>query len=107
MLARWLASGVRILAVEEPTHGVDVGGRLQIHNLLRNMANGGGVVLVASTDVQEVLELCDRIVVFRHGAVSDEVTAEELSGEGDAERILESLIGTGEAEPLSAGGSAT
>jgi ABC-type sugar transport system ATPase subunit len=106
MLARWLASGVRILAVEEPTHGVDVGGRVQIHNLLRRMAEDGGAVVVASTDVREVLELCDRIVVFRHGDVSDEVTADELSGQGDAERILEALIGTGEAKPAAAGGRA-
>lgn len=95
MLARWLASGVRILAVEEPTHGVDVNGKLQIHNLLRGMAESGGSVLVASTDVREVLDLCDRIVVFRHGAVTDVIAVDELSGDDEAERMLESLIGSG------------
>jgi ABC-type sugar transport system ATPase subunit len=105
MLGRWLASGVRVLAVEEPTHGVDINGKIQIHNLLRQMAEQGGAVIVASTDVGEVLQLCDRILVFRHGAVSDVVTADELSGEGDAERILEGLIGSADELPAAVGSS--
>ncbi|HET8672893.1 MAG TPA: sugar ABC transporter ATP-binding protein [Thermoleophilaceae bacterium] len=95
MLARWLASGVRILAVEEPTHGVDVKGKLQIHNLLRGLAEDGGTVMVASTDTREVLDLCDRIVVFRHGAVTDVIDAGELSSADDGEQVLERLIGSG------------
>jgi ABC-type sugar transport system ATPase subunit len=95
MLARWLASGVRILAVEEPTHGVDVKGKLQIHNLLRGLAESGGSVVVASTDAREVLDLCDRIVVFRHAAVTNVIAAQDLAGDDNAERVLESLIGTG------------
>jgi ABC-type sugar transport system ATPase subunit len=103
MLAKWLASGVRVLAIEEPTHGVDVGGKMQIHNLLREFADGGGSVVLASTDVHEVLELCDRLVVFRHGAVTatlapgDLVDEEDEGGRAHAERVLESLVGSGDA----------
>jgi ABC-type sugar transport system ATPase subunit len=101
MIARWLASGVRILAVEEPTHGVDVDAKVQIHNLLRTLADDGGALIVASTDTRELLHLCDRIVVFRHGQVTDVVLPSQLGrAEPDgkvthAERALESLIGAG------------
>jgi ABC-type sugar transport system ATPase subunit len=70
LLARWLASGVKVLAIDEPTHGVDVGGKSQIHALLREFADAGGAVLVASTDVGEVLDLCDRVAVLRHGELA-------------------------------------
>jgi ABC-type sugar transport system ATPase subunit len=77
LLARWLASGARLLVIDEPTHGVDVGGKAQIHELLRRFADDGGAVLVASTDVGEVLDLCDRVGVLRHGElVSLSATAE-------------------------------
>jgi ABC-type sugar transport system ATPase subunit len=99
MIAKWLASGVRLLAIEEPTHGVDVGAKPQIHNLLRDFADNGGSILLASTDLREVLHLCDRIAVFRHGAISkvlstDDLTHSELavSGVRDPEQVLEALV---------------
>ncbi|MSO42036.1 MAG: sugar ABC transporter ATP-binding protein [Solirubrobacterales bacterium] len=99
MLAKWLASGARVLAIEEPTHGVDVGAKLQVHDLLRQYADAGGTVIVASTDVSEVLDLCDRIGVMRHGALSQIVSADELTksavtvlGTRDPEQMLEHLI---------------
>ena len=99
MLAKWLASGARVLAIEEPTHGVDVGAKIQVHELLRTFADRGGTVLVASTDVGEVLEICDRIGVMRHGALAQIVSAEQLSkaavtvlGTSDAEQMLETMI---------------
>jgi ABC-type sugar transport system ATPase subunit len=99
MLAKWLASGVRTLVVEEPTHGIDVGGKGQVHDLLRRFAADGGTVIVASTDVGEVLDLCHRIGVMRHGALTHVVDAAELTsaritalGSHDPERALESMI---------------
>jgi ABC-type sugar transport system ATPase subunit len=99
MLAKWLASGVKILAIEEPTHGVDIGAKVQVHELLRDYADRGGTVVVASTDVGEVLDLCDRIGVMRHGVLSDVVSAAELTksavtvlGAKDPEQMLETLI---------------
>jgi ABC-type sugar transport system ATPase subunit len=79
MLAKWLASGVRILAIEEPTHGIDIGGKVQVHDLLRRLAADGGTIVVASTDVHEVLGLCDRVAVMRHGRLVNLVNAEDLS----------------------------
>ncbi|MGI8557837.1 MAG: sugar ABC transporter ATP-binding protein [Solirubrobacteraceae bacterium] len=95
MIARCLASGVRFLSIEEPTHGVDVNGRVQIHNLLRRFADDGGALVIATTDVDEALELCDRIVVLRHGKVATSLDPRQLGA--DAERVLEHLVGTGHA----------
>lgn len=99
MLAKWLASGVRILAIEEPTHGIDIGGKGQVHDLLRSLAADGGTIILASTDVHEVLSLCDRIGVMRHGRLVDILSAKELShadvtamGARDTENLLETMI---------------
>jgi ABC-type sugar transport system ATPase subunit len=99
MLAKWLASGVEVLAIEEPTHGVDIGAKAQVHELLRDFVDRGGTVVLASTDTAEVLELCDRIGVMRHGALTQVVSTEELTrsavtvlGSRDPEQMLETLI---------------
>jgi ABC-type sugar transport system ATPase subunit len=96
-----------MLAIEEPTHGVDVGARIQVHELIRQFADAGGTVLLASTDVSEVLELCDRIGIMRHGALTQIVSADELTksavtvlGTKDPEQMLETLI---ESEGVEAG----
>ena len=106
MLAKWLASGVRLLAIEEPTHGIDVGGKAQVHDLLRAFADGGGTIVVATTDAEEALKLCDRIAIFRHGAVTHMMATDELTnadvtllGAKDAEHYLEALIESGDAAP--------
>jgi ABC-type sugar transport system ATPase subunit len=102
MLAKWLASGVEILAIEEPTHGVDIGARLQVHDLLRRFADQGGSVVVASTDVGEILDLCDRIGMMRHGAMAPVVSSGDLSkadlavlGTKDPAQVLEMLTELG------------
>jgi ABC-type sugar transport system ATPase subunit len=78
MLAKMLAAGVRLIAVEEPTQGVDIGGRAQIHELFRDFTAAGGAVVLFSTDVREVLGLADRVAVFRHGRLHDVLAAEQL-----------------------------
>lgn len=99
MLAKWLASGVKVLVVEEPTHGIDIGGKAQVHELLRRFAADGGTVIIASTDVGEALDVCHRIGVMRHGALTQIVSAAELTsaritalGSHEPERALETLI---------------
>lgn len=104
MLAKWLASGVRVLAIEEPTHGIDIGGKDQVHVLLREFVAEGGTIVVSSTDASEVLELCDRIGIMRHGALTAVLSADELThtnvtvqGLRTREELIESLIATGTA----------
>lgn len=80
LLAKWLAMEPRVLIVDEPTRGVDVGARSEIYRLLRALAAKGVALLVISSDLPEVLALADRIVVMAEGR-----TVGELPGEGTSE----------------------
>ena len=63
-LGKWLAINPKVLLVNEPTRGVDVGARAEIYQKLRDLANEGTAVIFASTDIQEVAGLADRVVSF-------------------------------------------
>jgi ABC-type sugar transport system ATPase subunit len=84
LLARWLRHGTRVLLLDEPTRGVDVVAKAEIHQFLREAASNGMGLLVASSDLPELLTLCDRIYVMRSGALAGEVRAEDA----DATRLL-------------------
>lgn len=71
VLARWLLAGSQILLLDEPSRGVDVGARGSVHALLRQKADAGGAVLVASSDSEELLALCDTIGVLARGRLVD------------------------------------
>ena len=71
--AKWLATSPRVLLLDEPTKGVDVGAKFEIHELVRRQAANGLAVLVVSSDLPEVLALADRIVVMREGRVQGEI----------------------------------
>ncbi len=81
MIGRWLASGVDVLLLEEPTRGVDIGAKAEIYALLRDFADGGGAVVLTSSELQEVLGLCDRVVVVRGGAITAELDGAMTSEE--------------------------
>jgi ABC-type sugar transport system ATPase subunit len=84
LLARWLRAGTRVLLLDEPTRGVDVVAKAEIHQFVREAASRGVGVLVASSDLPELLALCDRIYVMRGGAIAGEVTA----ADSDTTRLL-------------------
>jgi ribose transport system ATP-binding protein len=81
MIGRWLAAGVDVLLIEEPTRGVDVGAKSEIYALLRDFADSGGAILVTSSELTEVLGLCDRILVVRGGSVVAELDGSTASEE--------------------------
>ncbi|HEY1919794.1 MAG TPA: sugar ABC transporter ATP-binding protein [Streptosporangiaceae bacterium] len=73
VLAKWLAAGVKILILDEPTRGVDIATKLQIYDILREFAARGGTVVVASTELDELFQAASRIVVFHRGAVMADI----------------------------------
>ncbi|MFP3184752.1 MAG: sugar ABC transporter ATP-binding protein [Paraburkholderia sp.] len=81
LLARALISGIDIMLVEEPTRGVDVGAKADIYRLLRGFADEGGTVLVSSSELTELIGLCDRILVVRAGTIVAEIDDAQASEE--------------------------
>ncbi|MCB1489535.1 MAG: sugar ABC transporter ATP-binding protein [Bauldia sp.] len=79
LLAKWLARHPRVLIVDEPTRGVDVGSKADIYRILRDLAAGGIAVLVVSSDMLEVLALAHRVVVMCDGRVAGELDASEAT----------------------------
>jgi ABC-type sugar transport system ATPase subunit len=73
VLARWLALKPKILIVDEPTRGIDVGAKVEVHNLLFEMAAAGIAVLVISSELHEILSVADRIITMREGNVTGEL----------------------------------
>lgn len=81
VLAKWLLTNPEILIVDEPTHGIDVGAKFEIYELLSSIAAEGKGIIMISSDMPELLGLCDRILIFRQGQISGELTAAEASEE--------------------------
>ena len=84
VLARWLALGPKVLIVDEPTRGIDVGAKVEVHNLLFEMANAGIAVIAISSELPEILAISDRIVTMREGRVTGEV----MRDAADQERLM-------------------
>jgi ABC-type sugar transport system ATPase subunit len=74
VFAKWLNAQPSVLLLDDPTRGVDVGAKAEMHALIRAAAEGGAIVLLASTDVDELAEICDRVVVFFQGRVCAELS---------------------------------
>ncbi len=81
LLAKWLATKPRVLIVDEPTRGVDVGSKSEIHHLLRRFTEEGGAVIMISSELPEILGMSDRVVVFHEGCVAGELSGDEASEE--------------------------
>ncbi|MGW5007218.1 sugar ABC transporter ATP-binding protein [Streptomyces parvulus] len=88
VLARWLLRGCRVLLLDEPTRGVDVGARAELYAVIRRLADEGLAVLLVSSEVPEVLGLADRVLVLREGSVVHEAPAREL----DEHRVLDLVM---------------
>jgi ABC-type sugar transport system ATPase subunit len=89
ILAKWLARKVGLLLLDEPTQGVDIGAKLQIHGLVRKFAANGGGVLVSSSDLAELTRICDTILALRQGRITSRLTRSD----GFDEKRLHAAIG--------------
>jgi len=92
LLARWLLRDCRVLLLDEPTRGVDVGARTEIYGLIRALADSGVAVVVVSSEVEEVLGLADRVLVVREGEVVHEAPAEELDESKVLDLVMEGRV---------------
>jgi ABC-type sugar transport system ATPase subunit len=81
VVAKWLLTQPEVLIVDEPTHGIDVGAKFEIYELLIAMAKEGKGIIMISSDMPELLGLCDRIVVLRQGKLSGELIGADASEE--------------------------
>ena len=88
VLARWLLKGCRLLLLDEPTRGVDVGARAELYAVIRELADSGVAILLVSSEVPEVLGLADRVLVLREGHVVHQGDAREL----DEHRVLDLVM---------------
>ncbi|THA67077.1 sugar ABC transporter ATP-binding protein [Streptomyces sp. A0958] len=88
VLARWLLRGCRVLLLDEPTRGVDVGARAELYAVIRRLADEGLAVLLVSSEVPEVLGLSDRVLVLREGHVVHTAEAKDL----DEHRVLDLVM---------------
>ena len=81
LFAEWIGISPKVLIADEPTRGIDVGARSEIYRLIRELAAKGTAIIIVSSDLPEVLQMSDRVIVMRNGTVVGEVAAEELSEE--------------------------
>jgi len=77
VLAKWLSSDPDIFIVDEPTRGIDVGARAEIYNIIKALAKEGKTIVVVSSDMPEVLSICQRVIVMYEGAVTGVLTGDE------------------------------
>ncbi|PRY55034.1 sugar ABC transporter ATP-binding protein [Glycomyces artemisiae] len=81
VLAKWLATGPKVLIVDEPTRGIDVGTKAEVHRLLSSLAADGVAVLMVSSELLEVLGMADRVLVMREGRIAGELGRDEATEE--------------------------
>jgi rhamnose transport system ATP-binding protein len=93
VLAKWLAAEPRILLLDEPTHGVDVGTKADVHRTISHLAATGLTILLISSELPEILGMSDRVLVMREGRIAGEFTREEAT----QERIIQAAAGVKEA----------
>ena len=89
LLARWLATKPRVLILDEPTQGVDVGAKAEIHHLISELASTGLAILLISSDLLELLSMADHILVMQAGRV----VASMPGTEATQEHVIEAATG--------------
>jgi len=92
VLAKWLNRNCRVIIIDEPTRGVDVGAKVEIYDLINELSRKGVAIIVISSETSELIGICDRIIVMRKGQIQGELTKKEFSEED----ILRLSIGANE-----------
>lgn len=97
LLARWMCMNPKLMILDEPTRGIDVGAKAEIEQLIQEFSKNGISVLMISSEIAELERNCDRIVVMREGRVIDELTGDDIS----QDRVMETIAKGSESEEKS------
>lgn len=81
MLAKWIGAGSKVLILDEPTRGVDVGAKKEIYSLMKELTERGVGIIMVSSDLPEVIGVSDRVIVVHEGKIAGELSKESLSEE--------------------------
>ena len=81
VLAKWLMANPKVLILDNPTQGVDVGAKEDIYNIILELAKQGIAVVILSSEAQEIIRICNRAVVMYHGTIQDELHGDEMKEE--------------------------
>ena len=98
VLAKWLASKPRLLILDEPTRGIDIGAKVEVHRIISELAASGLGIILISSDLPEVIAMSDRILVLHEGRV----TAEIVRSDATEERVMTAATGNLDADPVPA-----
>lgn len=88
LFAKWLRAKPMVFLLDEPTQGVDIGARAELHRQILAVAEQGTVVVMASTDIGELTSLCSRVLVLRHGRIASELVGDQLDSANLSRRVL-------------------
>jgi ribose transport system ATP-binding protein len=100
VIAKWLLTGARVILLNDPTRGIDVGTKQEIYQLMRDLAAAGTAILFYSTDYDELVGCCDRVLILYDGRIVRELEGEAISEENIVASSLNlTLAGNGAAGP--------
>jgi ribose transport system ATP-binding protein len=88
VLAKWLVTNPKILILDEPTRGIDINAKNEIYNLIKDLAANGMSIILASSEIPEILALSDRILVMAEGKLKDSF----LAAEATEDKLLKSAL---------------
>jgi ABC-type sugar transport system ATPase subunit len=88
VIVKWLARESRILLVDEPTNGIDVGAKMEIHRILRDLAEAGISIILVSSELPEILAIADRVIVMRRGRIAGQFDGETVTQEMIMEKAI-------------------
>jgi ribose transport system ATP-binding protein len=89
VIAKWLCTQAKVYIFDEPTRGIDVGAKVEVYRLMNQLVESGAIVLVISSDLPEILGMCDRVLVMSEGKITADLEIEEAS----QERIMKAATG--------------
>jgi ribose transport system ATP-binding protein len=89
VIAKWLETNPKVLIMDEPTAGVDIGAKGEIINVIRTLANKGLGVILISSELAELMTICDRIIVLKDGRITGELDGDQVQSEAELEHAIQ------------------